>query len=121
MARTETTENDRHYDKVFQAIIAAPELRSVDLAGDREGLRRDVRRIASTLFCSADIDPSIVTFAIHRAASHWGLREPEVDAMVTARLLKKTASLIRDLRWLRSDPTKEGPPFNTVDGAERTR
>ena len=69
-------------------------------AGDREGLRRDVRRIASTLFCSADIDPSIVSFAKNRTAQHWGLPERDVDAMVTARLLEKTASLIRDLRWL---------------------
>jgi hypothetical protein len=87
-------------DLMFQAIIAADDLRSVDAAGDREGLRRDVRRIASTVFCSADIDPSIVTFAKHRAALHWGLTEPAVDVMVTARLLQKAASLSRDLRWL---------------------
>ena len=103
MARTETTDNDGNVDSLFQAIIAAPELRSVDLAGDREGLRRDVRRIASTLFCSADIDPSIVSFAKNRSAQHWGLPERDVDAMVTARLLTKTASLIHDLCWLGAD------------------
>ena len=81
-------------------MISAPDLRSIDVAGDREGQRRDVRRIASTLFCSVDIDPSIVTFAKHRTALHWGLPEHEIDAMVTARLLQKTASLIRDLQWL---------------------
>lgn len=87
-------------EEIFAAMISTPDLRSVDVAGDLEGLRRDVRRIASTLFCSADIDPSIVSFAKNRSAQHWGLPERDVDAMVTARLLEKTASLIRDLRWL---------------------
>src|SRR6478672_10355223 len=89
-----------HWEDAFQAMISTADLRAVDVVGDREGLRRDVRRIASTLFCSTDIDRSIVTFAIRRTAAHWGLAERDVDAMVTARLLQKTASLIRDLRWL---------------------
>ncbi len=84
-------------------MVSTSDLRAVDVAGNREGLRRDVRRIASTLFCSTDIDPSIVTFAIRRAALHWGLTEQEVDVLVTARLLQKTASLIRDLRWLEAE------------------
>jgi hypothetical protein len=93
--------NDVEYwEDAFQAMISTSDLRAVDVVGDREGLRRDVRRIASTLFCSTDIDRSIVAFAIRRTATHWGLAEHDVDALVTTRLLQKTASLIRDLRWL---------------------
>ncbi len=88
------------WDRAFDAMVSTSDLQAVDVAGNREGLRRDVRRIASTMFCSTDIDPSIVTFAIRRAALHWGLTEYDVDVLVTARLLQKTASLIRDLRWL---------------------
>ena len=103
MARGETANNQDDCDEIFQAMVSTPDLRSVDDAGDREGLRRDVRRIASVLFCSVDIDPSIVTFAKTRAALHWGLTEHDVDALVTARLLEKTASLVRDLLWLGAD------------------
>jgi hypothetical protein len=91
------------YDTAFLRIVGAPDLRSVGLAVDREGLRRDVRRIASTVFCSSDIDPSIVSFAKIRTALHWGLDEDDVDALVTARLLAKTASLMADLRSLGVD------------------
>jgi hypothetical protein len=100
LARPDAAREQERCDEMFQAMITMPDLRSVDTAGDREGLRRDVRRIASTLFCSADIDPSILTFAKHRAALHWDLKEQDIDAMVTARLLQKAAGLIRDLRWL---------------------
>jgi hypothetical protein len=92
------------WDNAFRTIVSTSDLQAVDVAGDREGLRRDVRRIASTLFCSADIDRSIVAFAIHRTALHWGLTEDDVDVLVTARLLQKTASLIEDLRWLGAEP-----------------
>ena len=91
------------WDKAFNAMVSTSDLRAVDVSGNREGLHRDVRRIASTLFCSTDIDPSIVAFAIRRTTLHWGLTEPEVDVLVTARLLQKTASLIRDLQWLETD------------------
>jgi hypothetical protein len=91
------------WDKAFHAMVSTSDLQGVDVAGNREGLRRDVRRIASTLFCSTDIDPSIVTFAVGRTALHWGLTEHDVDVLVTARLLQKTASLIRDLRWLEAE------------------
>jgi len=103
MARGERANNQDDCDEIFQAMISTPDLRSVDDVGDREGLRRDVRRIASVLFCSVDIDPSIVTFAKTRAALHWGLTEHDVDALVSARLLEKTASLVRDLLWLGAD------------------
>jgi len=86
---------------------------AADLAhpGRSEGQRRDVRRIASTLFCSAEIDPSIVTFAKRRTATFWGLTEEEVDVRVTRRLLQKTASLIVDLQWLATDPPFAGAPL----------
>lgn len=72
-----------------------------------EGLRRDIRRIASTVFCGPGIDPSIVSFAMHRTALHWGLSEDEVDLLVTARLLRKSASLMTDLRWIGADPVPD--------------
>ena len=72
-----------------------------------EGLRRDIRRIASTVFCGPGIDPSIVSFAMHRTALHWGLSEDEVDLLVTARLLRKSASLMTDLRWIGADPAPD--------------
>jgi hypothetical protein len=61
------------WDKAFHAMVSTSDLQAVDVAGNREGLRRDVRRIASTLFCSTDIDPSIVTFAVGRTAEQPGV------------------------------------------------
>jgi hypothetical protein len=84
-------------DRAFELIIAEPNLRTVVDAADRESRRRDVSRIASTLFCSTRIDPSIVTFAKHRTAAYWGLDEERVDVLVAQRLLEKTALLIQDL------------------------
>ncbi len=101
------------WDRAFNAMVSTSDLRAVNVAGNREGLRRDVRRIASTLFCSTDIDPSIVAFAIRRAALHWGLTEPEVDVLVTARLLQKSASLLRDLQWLEAE--QPGVPRRPIE------
>jgi len=86
------------FDAAFLSIVRAPELRSVDTPVDREALRRDIRRIASTLFCSAGIDPSLVGFVRRRTALHWNLDEESVDRMITARLLQKAACLITDLQ-----------------------
>jgi len=91
------------YDEAFQAISSTPAMRWLERAEHREGQRRDIRRIASTVFCSAEIDPSIVTFAKIRTALHWGLDEVEVDVLVTAQLLQKTASLIVDLQRLAAE------------------
>jgi hypothetical protein len=67
------------------------------------------------LFCSTDIDRSIVAFAIRRTATHWGLAEHDVDALVTTRLLQKTASLIGDLRWLGAEqPGPRRPRFGVA-------
>jgi hypothetical protein len=84
-------------DRAFAAIISAPELRSVDLGpGIQGGTRRDIRRIASALFCSATVDASLVTFAKQRTAQHWNLTEEEIDVQVTAGLIAKAARLMAD-------------------------
>jgi hypothetical protein len=84
-------------DDEFRAIVNTTEMRAVDAAGDRERVLRDIRRIASTLFCSR-IDPSIVDFAKNRTAMHWGLDEDAIDVMIAGRLLQKTCGLMADLR-----------------------
>lgn len=91
-------------DAAFLTIVRGPELRSTVRALNREALRRDIRRIASTLFCSTDIDPSIVTFAKHRTALHWGLDEDTIDLMIGVRLLQKAACLMADLQQLGAEP-----------------
>ena len=70
-----------------------------DRRGNPEGLRRDIRAIASTVFCGTGIDPSVVSFAKRRASLHWGLTEEEVDVLVSARLLRTSAKLMTDLDW----------------------
>lgn len=102
---------DPDYDRAFDLIVAEPNLRSVADAADRECRRRDISRIASTLFCSTGIDPSIVTFAKDRTAAHWGLAEDRVDVLVATRLLEKTARLIVDLH---------GPGWHRPSQAART-
>ena len=84
-------------DRVFAAIISGPELCSVDSGGSNwEGARRDIRRIASTLFCSSAIDASLLTFAKQRTAQHWGVAEDEIDVQITAGLIAKAARLMAD-------------------------
>ncbi|MET0865673.1 MAG: hypothetical protein ABWZ98_15190 [Nakamurella sp.] len=89
-------------DRAFEAIISGSDLRCASPAVGN-GARRDVRRIASTLFCSASVDPAIVTFAKLRAAQHWGLTDEEVDVQVTVQLLNKAARLMRDQQILAAD------------------
>jgi len=104
-------DDDKRYERTFARMVATPELRLVDDAvTSSEGRRRDVRRIASTVFCSADIDPSIVSFAKQRTAAHWGMTEEEVDLRVTRRLLHKAASLMTDLQWLSAEAPHAGRP-----------
>lgn len=86
------------FDAAFLTIVHAPELQAVENLLDREVLRQDIRRIASTLFCSSGIDPSLVSFARRRASLHWNLDEETIDLMISARLLQKAARLITDLR-----------------------
>ena len=77
--------------------MRTPELHGVDLAVDVEEQRRDVRRIASTIFCSSDIDPSLVSFAVRRTADHWGINPEALDVLVGARLLEKAARLMTEM------------------------
>ena len=84
-------------DATFARMVAHPSLRSVAGATRRESRRRDITRIASTLFCSTGIDPSIVSFAKDRAAAFWGLDEEQIDVLVATRLLGKMSRLMLDL------------------------
>ena len=92
--------NQLAYNEAFRTISTTPAMRWLERAEVREGQRLDIRRIASTLFCTDGIDPSLVTFAKYRTAVHWDLDEEAVDILVTSRLLEKTASLMADLDWL---------------------
>ncbi len=92
--------NQLAYNEAFRTISTTPAMRWLERAEVREGQRLDIRRIASTLFCTDGIDPSLVTFAKYRTAVHWDLDEEAVDILVTIRLLEKTASLMADLDWL---------------------
>src|SRR4051812_10709037 len=92
--------NQLAVNKAFATISSTPAMRRLERAEVREGQRRDIRRIASTLFCLDVIDPTLITFAKYRTALHWDLSEESVDVMVARRLLEKTASLVTDLQWL---------------------
>lgn len=81
-------------------MLAEPGMQSVARAMADETRRMDVIRIASTLFCTEGIDPSVVTFAKRRIADHWDLDEDQLDVLIAIRLLDKAARLIADLRDL---------------------
>jgi len=84
-------------DRAFAAIISAAELHGVDFGlGNLDRARRDIRRIASTLFCSSAVDASLLTFAKQRTAQHWGVTEDEIDVQITAGLIAKAARLMAD-------------------------
>ena len=89
-------------DRAFAAIISAPELRGVDLGPGNRDARRDIRRIASTLFCSSAVDASLVTFAKQRTAEYWGVTEDEIDVQVTAGVIAKATRLMADQHILAS-------------------
>lgn len=86
------------YDATFREMTASPELTAaVAAVSDREHLRRDVRRVASGLFCADRLDPSVVSFATRRLAMHWGRNEEEIELMITGRLLRSLSGLIDEL------------------------
>jgi hypothetical protein len=60
----------------------------------------DIQRIASAVFCSIGIDPSIVAFAVRRTAVHWGLAEDQIDVAVTVAVLANAARVMDELRPL---------------------
>jgi len=90
--------NQQARDLEFDAIVAGLEPLRARLP-DRTATREpDIQRIASAVFCSIEIDPSIVAFAVRRAAVHWGEPEDEIDAAVTAALLASAARVMHELR-----------------------
>ena len=100
--------NQLAFNEAFETISSTPAMRWLERAEAREGRRRDIRRIASTLFCIDGIDPTLISFAKYRTALHWDLTEEVVDVMVAARLLEKTVSLMADLQWV-GLTTNDGP------------
>lgn len=58
----------------------------------------DIRRLASALFCSPDLDPTVITFVKGRIRDHRGVSERELDAALAARLLGTATSLLNDRR-----------------------
>jgi|GEM_PF-1935635 len=82
----------------FDAIVAGLEPLRARLP-DRTATREpDIQRIASAVFCSIEMDPSIVAFAVRRAAVHWGEPEDEIDVAVSAALLASAARVMHELR-----------------------
>ena len=94
----------RRVNREFLAIVSSPDLPPADARlGNPDHPQQDIRRIASMLFCSSTVDPSIVSFAKLRTAQYWGLTEDEVDLRITARLLVKAGRLMRDRQVLAAD------------------
>jgi hypothetical protein len=82
--------NQHPADGEFDSIVAALELRH----------HEDIRRIASAVFCTIGIEPSVVTFAKRRVALHRQIDEDIVDVGVTASLLEKATRVMAELRRL---------------------
>mgnify|MGYP003298961436 CR=1 FL=1 len=53
---------------------------------------------ASAYAALSGLDPSVVSFAAFRLATHWGRDEEEIDVMITDRLLRAVSGLIDELR-----------------------
>lgn len=90
---------DQHaVDKAFNDIVGAldplPNLTGADHRDDQE-------RIASVVLASSGIHPSVVSFAKHRVALHWGIDEETIDIAVTAFLLQAAS---REITRRRSEP-----------------
>ncbi len=85
------------YDDAFRQLTGTPELTAAAAAvSKREHLRRDVMRVASSLFCADGLDPSVVSFATVRLAVHWGRGEEEIDMMIADRLLLMATGLMAE-------------------------
>ena len=84
-------------DATFAQMVARPNLRSVAGATHRESRRRDIARIASTLFCGTDIDPSSLRSpsTAPRRSGEW--TRSRSTCWSAARLLAKMSRLIADL------------------------
>lgn len=92
--------NQQTRDLEFDAIVAGLEPFPAQLAHRRATLEPDIQRIASAVFCSIGIDPSIVAFAVRRTAVHWGLAKDQIDVAVTVAVLANAARVMDELRPL---------------------
>lgn len=85
------------YDDAFRRLTGTPELTAAAAAVSvREQLRRDVQRVASSLFCADRLDPSVVSFATVRLALHWGRDAEEIDLMIADHVLTTATGLMDD-------------------------
>ena len=89
--------NQQAYDLEFGAIVAGLGLFPAGLPDRWSTHGPDVQRIASAVFCSIGIDPSIVAFAVRRTAVHWGLPEDKIDVAVTVALLPSAARMMGEI------------------------
>ena len=90
--------NQQACDREFDAIVAGLEPFPARRLHHGPAGEPDIQRIASAVFCSNRIDPSIVAFAVRRTAKHWGLPEDEIDVAVCVAVLANAARVMRDLR-----------------------
>ena len=90
--------NQQACDREFEAIVAGLEPFPARRLHHGPAGEPDIQRIASAVFCSNRIDPSIVAFAVRRTAKHWGLPEDEIDVAVCVAVLANAARVMRDLR-----------------------
>jgi len=91
--------DQRACDLEFDAIVADLEPFPARVPATVTG-ETDAQRIASAVFCSVGIDPSIVAFAVRRTAVHWGIAEDTIDVAVTVALLANAARVMHALRPL---------------------
>ena len=89
--------NQQACDRAFDAIVAGLEPFPARRLHHGPAGEPDIQRIASAVFCSSRIDPSIVAFAVRRTAKHWGLPEDEIDVAVSVAVLANAARVMRDL------------------------
>ena len=89
--------NQQAYDLEFGAIVAGLGPFPAEPADRWSTHGPDVQRIASAVFCSIRIDPSIVAFAVRRTAVHWGLPEDKIDVAVTVALLSSAARVMGEI------------------------
>ena len=90
--------NQQACDREFDAIVAGLEPFPARRLHHGPAGEPDIQRIASAVFCSNSIDPSIVAFAVHRTALHCGLDEDEIDIAITVALLANAARVMDELR-----------------------
>ena len=90
--------NQQACDREVDAIVAGREPFPARRLHHGPAGEPDIQRIASAVFCSNSIDPSIVAFAVRRTAKHWGLPDDEIDVAVCVAVLANAARVMRDLR-----------------------